>query len=111
MKIDVLTPRSAALRELGTRLARTRKQRGLTQTTLAEEAGIGVATLRRIEDGRDAQLGSWFKVLVALGMTDAIDNLVPAELASPMAEVKRGARRKGKGGGAKGSVRWGDEDG
>lgn len=108
MKIDPLTPKLAALQELGTRLARTRKQRGFTQTALAQEAGIGVATLRRIEDGQDAQLGSWFKVLKALGMTDAVDGLVPGELASPMEEVKRDRRR-----GRRRSVvgRWGDEVG
>jgi len=106
MNIDALTPKPAALEELGARLARTRKQRGFTQTVLAREAGVGVATLRRIEDGQDAQLGSWFKVLKALGMTDAIDSLVPGELASPMAEVKRdrrGGRKRGS------AAHWGDE--
>lgn len=109
MKIDALTPQPAALQELGSRLARARKQRGLTQTALAAEAGIGVATLRRIEDGQDAQLGNWFKVLKALGMTDAIDNLVPAGLVSPMAEVRRRGRRRRPGEGPAGPVRWGDE--
>ena len=109
MQIDAITSRSAALQELGTRLARARKQRGFTQAALAEEAGIGVATLRRIEDGQDAQLGSWFKLLKALGMTAAIDGLVPDELVSPMAQVKGGGRHGRRRGPGAGSAPWGDE--
>ena len=71
MHINQLTPASEILRELGGRLARVRKQRGFAQTGLAEEAGIGVATLRRIEGGQDSQLESWIKLLKALDMVSA----------------------------------------
>lgn len=108
MKIEVTTPKQSALKELGERLARTRKQQGFTQSELSREAGIGVATLRRIEDGKDAQLGSWIKLLKALGMTGVIDHLVPEELVSPMAEV-RGTRRGKKPGNKAREPRWGDE--
>lgn len=117
MKIDTTSPKSAILAELGSRLARARKERGYTQPELAEEAGIGVATLRRIEDGQDAHLGSWIKLLKALGMTDAIDGLLSQELTSPMAEVKgsgRKGRRKSRQATEKGRAvtalpQWGDE--
>ena len=107
MKIDRLTPDTAALAELGERLARIRKQRGITQEALAQEAGVGVATLRRIEDGRDGKLGSWLRILKALDLAAAIDGLLPEDLRSPMAEAKRQAGRGKKSSG--GDFVWGDE--
>ncbi len=107
MKVDRLTPNPAILAEFGERLSRIRKQRGFSQDALALEAGIGVATLRRIEDGNDSKLGSWLRILKALEMEATIDLLLPENFRSPMAEAKRK-----RGGGKKASsvdFVWGDE--
>ena len=109
MKIDSLTPKSTAIEELGERLSRVRKQQGLTQSQLAREAGLGIATLRRIEDGRDAQLGSWYKLLKALNMVSAIDALVPEIFNSPMSEVKSRRKRSPKSVNVEHITSWGDE--
>jgi transcriptional regulator with XRE-family HTH domain len=110
MKIDKLTPESEVLAVYGQRLARIRKQRGLTQDRLAEAAGIGVATLRRLESGQDAQIGTWIRLLKALDMDSILDGLLPERYDSPMTEVlgqrKRAARRT-----AEDPLRWGDETG
>lgn len=106
MKIDRLTPNTTVLVELGERLARIRKQRGLSQVTLAEQAGIGVATLRRIEDGKDSKLGSWLRLLRALDLASAIESLLPSDLRSPMADARGGTRRRPK---SSGPFHWGDE--
>lgn len=106
MNIDHLSPDKEILNELGARLARVRKQQGFTQDRLAEEAGLGVATLRRIEDGQDSQLGSWLKLLKALHMTAAIDQLLPENFNSPMSEAKRQRGRRKKSDASHG---WGDE--
>ena len=111
MKIDELVPESEILNELGRRLARVRKQQGFTQTVLAEEAGIGVATLRRIEGGQDGQLESWLKLLKALSMASAIDALLPETFSSPMAEVRDAARRKRSRSSSSAGIVWGDEAG
>lgn len=87
MKMDHLTPTATMLDELGKRLARVRNQQGLSQTELAKLAGIGVATLRRIETGSGGQLESWLKLLIALKMTAQIEALLPERLNSPLAEV------------------------
>lgn len=108
MKIDDLTPEPTILDELGRRLAQIRKQHGLTQAELADEAGIGIATLRRIEGGQDSQVESWLKLLKALGLAYAIDALLPENYASPMAEARTSAARKPKGSPSSGIV-WGDE--
>lgn len=69
-----------------------RKQRGFSQEALAQEDGIGVATLRRIEDGNDSKLGSWLRILKALEMEATIDLLLPENFRSPMAEAKKKRR-------------------
>lgn len=107
MKIDHLTPEPAMLDELGRRLAQIRKQQGYTQEELAAEAGIGVATIRRIEGGQDSQLETWLKLLRALGLAYAIDALLPENHASPMAQVRAASRPKRRKP-ASGIV-WGDE--
>ncbi len=94
MKIQNLTPLDSALAELGRRLALARKTRGMSQQELADAAGIGVATLRRIEGGNDSQLGSWIKALGALDLIDAVDQLLPEEIRSPMADVKAASKRR-----------------
>lgn len=112
MKIDRRTPTSAMLAELGQRLARIRKSRRQSQQDLAASAGVGIATLRRIEDGRDGKLGSWLRLLVALQMEGALDQLLPAELRSPMAEATgRSTPRRRRPPSPRGGpgFTWGDE--
>ncbi len=96
MKITKLTPETDILKELAKRLATIRKVQGYSQTELAKEAGIGVATLRRIESGRDSQFESWLKLLKTLDMAPAIDTLLPETFNSPMAEAlaERPQKRK-----------------
>jgi len=89
MKITTLVPDKEILSELGSRLKKLRKQRKLNQDELAMAAGIGVATLRRIEDGQDSQLGSWIKLMKALDLLDPIDALLPENFRSPMAEAAK----------------------
>ncbi|MBL4854396.1 MAG: helix-turn-helix transcriptional regulator [Robiginitomaculum sp.] len=109
MKIENLTPNNAILQELGTRLARIRKQQGYSQLRLANEAGIGVATLRRIEAGHDSQMETWLKLMKSLQMITAIDDLLPKNYSSPMAEALSNRRtRKKKNDAPSGSI-WGDE--
>jgi len=95
MKIEELTPVDSTLEELGRRLAACRKQQSLSQTALANSAGLGVATLRRMEGGNDSQLGSWIKTLQALGLADALDAMLPEQLRSPMAEAKAARKQRG----------------
>lgn len=109
MKIDPTTPTSTMLAEFGRRLAQVRKQRGLAQEALAEQAGVGIATLRRIEDGRDARLGSWLRLLQALELTAAIDQLLPENFRSPLAEAKAAAKAPWRGKPSGPDFVWGDE--
>lgn len=96
MKIQSLTPTIQVLKELGLRLARLRKQQGLSQAQLAAAAGVGIATLRRIEDGKDGKLGSWTRLLLALHQDSSLDQLLPEAVRSPLAEVKGARARRAK---------------
>ncbi len=109
MKIDYLTPDNEILSELGRRLSRVRKQKGYTQQQLATEAGIGVATLRRIEGGQDSQLESWLKLLKAMDMTLSIDNLLPENFDSPRATALAANKRRRRHKPAAPGILWGDE--
>ena len=116
MKIDNLTPDQIISEELGRRLARIRKQQGFTQSELAEESGVGVATLRRIEAGKSGQMDSWIKIMKALQMTDSIGAFLPEHFDSPRAQVLSGkSRRRRKNKtisnsdlSMEGAIQWGD---
>ena len=109
MKINQLTPETKILKELGKRLTRIRKVQGFSQSSLAEEAGIGIATLKRIEGGQDSQIETWLKILKALNRADSIDALLPEDFKSPMVEVLGTSSGKRKKVSATSGIVWGDE--
>ena len=108
MKITELSPDRLILHELGRRVAHLRKRQGFTQTQLSEEAGIGIATLRRIESGSGGQMETWLKILKTLGLVSNIDDAIPPIVPSPMQEAKgtRGRRRPKP---RPSTISWGDE--
>ena len=108
-EINTLTPPNTVLQELGKRLAKVRKQHKLSQVDLAAQAGLGVATLKRIEAGSDSQLESWIKLLTALDLMEGIDGLVPASQRSPMTDATASSNAKPKLQTQTTTTRWGDE--
>lgn len=63
--------------ELGKRIAQQRIHKNITQIDLAKRAGIGVATLQRLEKGEGSSLSVFIRVLIALGfVNDLADILV-----------------------------------
>jgi len=118
--MDLLT-NDAVLVELGRRLERHRLESNRTQAEMAEEAGIGRATLQRLERGQSVQATSLIKVLRALGLLQALDVAVPETLELPIAELEReqrGGRQRARGrrGGPAAKPdeppwRWGEESG
>jgi transcriptional regulator with XRE-family HTH domain len=63
----------AVLAEIGRRVARRRLDWGVTQEQMAARAGIGRATLQRLEAGGSVQLLSVVKLLSALDLLDPLD--------------------------------------
>ena len=117
MKISAHTSDSAAMREIGTRIARHRLNRNLTQATLAAEAGVSVPTVHRLEQGKSCQASSLIRVLRVLKLLDHLDGLVPEPPASPIQQLKmRGRLRRRASSAARTHIRqrpaawtWGDE--
>ena len=83
------------LQELGDRLARYRLNRNLTQGALAQEAGVSLRTLIRLEHGESTHLTNLMRVLRALGLLANLETLVPAPVDSPVQQLKmRGKSRQ-----------------
>jgi len=94
MRIDLQLTDAAVLSELGERLARMRLEQELRQSELAARAGIGQATLQRLENGQEVRLSTLIRVLRALGLLDALDALVREPGPSPLELLKLQGRRR-----------------
>ena len=79
---------------LSDRLVRHRLNRNLTQSELARTAGISLRTLARLENGEPTQLESLLRILIALGLEDGLNRLVPDVPESPIEQLKRAGRRR-----------------
>lgn len=94
MKFTQDSSDQATLKELGDRLSRYRLNRNQTQEALAQEAGVSLRTIIRIEQGESVQLTSIIRVLRALQLLDDLDALVPAPPASPIQQVTMHGKRR-----------------
>lgn len=119
MQLSSLLTDDAILEELGGRLARQRIAHGLTQSQLADAAGVGRATLQRLERGESVQMTSLIRVLRSLDLLGALDALVPETVVSPLAELERARRSQRRrvrvtdhdaAGSAAEPWTWGDDD-
>jgi transcriptional regulator with XRE-family HTH domain len=95
MRIDERLTDQATLEEIGRRVARIRLERNIGQAELGAEAGVGVATVQRLERGRSVALTSLIRVLRVLGLLEALDRAVPELLSSPIEQLRlRGRQRQ-----------------
>lgn len=111
----------AVLDEVGRRLARVRLERNIGQSELAVEAGVGLATVQRLERGRSVALTSLIRVLRALDLLETLDRAVPEPLPSPVEQLQLRGRRRQRAGSSRTARaseqaseepwRWGDEGG
>jgi len=115
MKISSTTTDEALLQQIGERLARLRLAKNLTQSQLAEQAGLGVRTVQRLEMGAAAtQLSGFARVCRVLGLAERFDAFLPEEVASPMELLKQQGRKRQRATGKKAAERtakpwtWGE---
>ncbi len=87
------------LRELGRRIERLRLQRNQTQADLAEAAGVGTATLQRLETGANANLTTLIQVLRALNHLGDLDSIIAEVEVSPfeISGARKTARQRASG--------------
>jgi transcriptional regulator with XRE-family HTH domain len=115
MKIDAKLSDAALLPLIGARLAGVRVAANLTQEQLAEQAGVGLRTIQRLELGAAAtQLSGFLRVCRVLGLIERFESLLPETVPSPMEQLQTRGRarrrvrtRKAAPGSAQ-SWKWGD---
>ena len=115
MKIDPKMTDVALLQLLGERLAALRLARNLTQKQLAEQAGLGLRTVQRLELGAAAtQLSGFIRVCRVLGLVEQLDTFIPEPPVSPMAQLQQQGRKRRRASGTKAATRapkiwsWGE---
>lgn len=95
MKIVKEATDEAILGELGARLAQARLGKNLTQAQLAQQAGVSKRTVERLETGEVApQLSGFVRICRALDLVERLELLVPEPVASPMAQLKLGGKKR-----------------
>ncbi len=83
------------LKLIGERLAGLRLAKNLTQSQLAEQAGLGLRTVQRLELGAAAtQLSGFVRVCRVLGLVERFDAFIPEPAASPIAQLKLQGRQR-----------------
>ena len=94
MKISNQATDLLIMRELGERFARLRLERNLTQSALAEQAGISKRTVERMEAGGPTQLVNLVRVCRALNLLDRFDALIPEPMTSPVVLLKQQGKKR-----------------
>lgn len=84
----------ASLLALGTRLARLRLSRNLTQASLAREAGASVSSIKRLEAGENSSLDTLLRVLGVLGLGGRLLDSLPDPDVRPVERVRLGGRER-----------------
>lgn len=99
MDIRQTTRTPAVLDELGRRIERLRLQQNRTIASVAEDAGVGSATLQRLESGKAANLKTLIQVLRALNRLGDLDNIIPDIEVSPfeLSGSRKGPRQRASG--------------
>lgn len=86
--------RDDILKRIGQSLKEHRLRQNLPQGILAERSGISLTSVRRLECGQGATLGSFVQVCRTLGLDGWISDIEPKDSLSPIAYAE--ALRKGE---------------
>lgn len=101
MKLENSNSDQVVLEELGSRLARRRLDRNLTQSELAHEAGVSRATIERLEAGHAVKSSSLIRVLRSLDQLAALDRLIPEPVPSPIERIRLSGRQRRRAAGSR----------
>lgn len=99
------------IRELGQKIKIYRIMNEMSQQDLEDKSGVSKRSISRLEQGESVQVDNLFKILLALGLGDNIELLVPDETKRPSYYLKRTetkpqrVRKKT----TKNDFMWGDE--
>lgn len=72
-----------------------RLARNITQAELANDAGVSLRTMVRLENGKGVSLDTFVRVLIALGIQQNLETLLPDPSIRPIERVNlKGKERK-----------------
>lgn len=74
-------------RALCKRLEKIRLSRNTTQAHIAEEAGVSLRTMGRLENGKGVSLDTFIRVMAALRVQDNLQTLLPDPSVRPVERV------------------------
>ncbi len=96
MKIEGSLTDEIILKELAGRFARLRIRNEMTQAQLAEEAGVSMSTIQRLESGEvSIQLIALIRIMRALKLLESFDQVIDDQELSPIEQMDRkGKTRK-----------------
>ena len=77
------------------RLEQIRLSRNVTQESLADEAGVSVRTIRNLEKGEGVSFDTAIRVMIALGVQQALESFLPDPAIRPVERIAvRASERK-----------------
>ena len=100
------------IKELGQKIKTYRIMREMSQQDLEDKSGVSKRSISRLEQGESVQVDNLFKILLALGLGDNIELLVPDQTKRPSYYLEKvenkpkRVRKKNK----KNKFKWGDEE-
>jgi len=69
------------------RLESIRLSRNITQAQLAEEAGVSPRTIGRLEKGQGVSVDTFIRIMIALGIQQSLEALLPDPSVRPIERV------------------------
>ena len=100
------------IKELGQKIKTYRIMNEMSQQDLEDKSGVSKRSISRLEQGESVQVDNLFKILLALGLGDNIELLVPDQTKRPsyyLEKVENKPKRVRKKN-EKNDFKWGDEE-
>lgn len=100
------------IKELGQKIKTYRVMKEMSQQDLEDKTGVSKRSISRLEQGESVQVDNLFKILLALGLGDNIDLLVPDQTRRPSyyLENKENSPKRVRKKTEKTGFKWGDEE-
>ena len=100
------------IKELGQKIKIYRVMNEMSQQELEDKTGVSKRSISRLEQGESVQVDNLFKILLALGLGDNIDLLVPDQTKRPSyyLENKDNKPKRVRKKTEKTEFKWGDEE-
>ena len=100
--------------DLCKKLENIRLARNITQASLADQAGVSIRTIRRLEKGLGVSLDTFIRVLIALGVQQNLVAFLPDPSIRPIDRVNLGGTERKRASSRKTTKEktpwvWGDE--